>query len=130
MKSHTIGRETFPVFSSEETGGVWQVQFIWGKKDFRIYISRQSASEGGKSGPVLRTEDGGSLTVTRLEYLNAFEWYTYQGVAGHGLDKEETTWALGAKKRYVELPKGFFDIAVEVACREFGLTRMDKQMAS
>ena len=130
MKSHKIGVNTYSVFSREEEGGVWILQFIWGKKDFRIYLGRENqVGEKEALGPPLRGADGNRVIATRLEYLYAFEWYTYAGVSGHGLDREEVCWERGGKKRYVELPKPFLEIAQEVACMEFGLERTDKQLA-
>ncbi|HKI97238.1 MAG TPA: hypothetical protein VKB51_02070 [bacterium] len=128
MSTHTIGVNTFAIFSKEERGGVWTLQFIWGKKDFRIYLGRSVDGENAKvQGPVLESEEHGRLVVTRLQYLNAFEWYDYQKVSGHGLANEEVCWRAGKSVRYVELPKDFFEIAVELACREFGLKRVDSQ---
>lgn len=130
MDVHTIGNNTFAVFTKEEKGGVWMLQFFWGKKDFRIYLSRQ---KGGKKsnahGTLLRSEKHRDIAVTNLQYLNAFEWYDYQGVAGHGLAYEETRWIKAGKRRYVELPKDFFDLSVELACRVFQLEIQDKKLA-
>lgn len=124
MKTYTIGVETFAIFDKVEKGGVWMLQFIWGKKDFRIYLGRSGDGDNAKlQGPVLQSEAHGEVVVTRLQYLYAFEWYDYQRVAGHGLHYEEVCWRKGKQVRYVELPKDFFDIAVELACREFGLQR-------
>ena len=107
------------------------LQFLWGKKDFRIYLGRNRERPGTEApGPVLRSESHGDLRVTRLQYLNAFEWYDYRKVAGHGLAFEEVCWERGKARRYVELPKDFFETAVELACREFGLQRVDEQAAS
>jgi hypothetical protein len=132
MNTHTIGNQTFAIFSKEEKGGVWMLQFIWGKKDFRLYLGRSSDGDNANlHGPVLRSETGGEAVVTRLQYLNAYEWYDYVKVAGHGLANEEVCWRKGKTLRYVELPRNFFDVAVELACREFGLQRADaRQKAS
>lgn len=130
MDVHKIGNNTFAVFTKEEKGGVWMLQFFWGKKDFRIYLSRQ---KGGKKSntheTLLRSEKHRDIAVTNLQYLNAFEWYDYQGVAGHGLAYEETRWIKAGKRRYVELPKDFFDLSVELACRVFQLEIQDKKLA-
>ena len=132
MNTHTIGNQTFAIFQREEKGGVWMLQFIWGKKDFRIYLGR--SSDGGNAaldGPKLHSEAAGDVVVTRLQYLYAFEWYDYVKVGGHGLANEEVCWRKGKTTRYVELPKNFFDIAVELACLEFGLKPVDpRQKAS
>ncbi len=132
MTTHTIGNNTFAVFSKEEKGGVWMLHFLWGKKDFRIYLGRKADMSGGKPPAtlVLDSEEHGEVLVTRLQYLNAFEWYEFVKIAGHGLAMEEVCWAHGNLRRYVELPKGFRDTAVELACREFGLTRQPAQLAS
>jgi hypothetical protein len=128
MKTHTIGVNTFAIFDKEEKGGVWMLHFIWGKKDFRIYLGRSADGENGKlHGPVLHSEQHGNLVLTRLQYLNAFEWYDYQKVSGHGLANEEVCWRHGKSVHYVELPRDFLDIAVELACREFGLQRAESQ---
>ena len=130
MATHTIGVNTFAIFEKEEKGGVWILHFIWGKKDFKIYLGRKNdGSMTDYHGPVLLSGDKEEVIVSKLQYLNTFEWYDFQGVAGHGLANEEVCWTLGDKKRYVELPKGFHDVAVELACREFGLSRQPWQQA-
>ena len=63
------------------------------------------------------------MQVTGLQYLNNYEWYDYGGLGGHGLAHDEVRWVKGKQKRYVEVPKDFVDIAVGIACREFGLER-------
>lgn len=131
MTTHTLSNNTYAIFNKEEKGGVWMLQFLWGKKDFRIYLGRNMERPGTEApGPVLRSESHGDLRVTRLQYLNAFEWHDYRKVAGHGLAFEEVCWERGKARRYVELPKDFFETAVELACREFGLQRVDEQAAS
>jgi hypothetical protein len=132
MKTHTIGNNTFAIFNREEKGGVWLLQFIWGKKDFRLYLGRSADGDNAKlKGPVLHSDTHGDLVVTRLQYLNAFEWYDYDKVSGHGLASEDVCWRKGKTLHYVELPRDFLEIAVELACLEFGLRRMDdKQKAS
>jgi hypothetical protein len=128
MKTYTIGIDTFAIFNKEEKGGVWMLQFIWGKKDFRIYLGRSTDGENAKlEAPVLESGVHGKLVVTRLQYLYAFEWYDYQKVSGHGLAREEVCWRKGKAVRYVELPRDFFDTALELACREFGLQRVPAQ---
>ena len=128
MVTHTIGVNTFAIFEKEEKGGVWTLHFIWGKKDFKIYLGRKhNGAKPEYHGPVLLTDNNEEVIVSKLQYLNTFEWYDFQRVAGHGLAYEEVCWTLGAIKRYVELPKGFHDVAVELACREFGLERQPPQ---
>lgn len=120
--THRIGINNFHIWDKQVKGGVWMLYYIWGKKDFRLYLGRRSDYQHEQPpGPVLVADDGTELVVTRLQYLNNFEWYDYQGVVGHGLSYEETRWRLGKRVRYVELPKDFFDTAVELGCREFGL---------
>ena len=48
MKNHTAGGNTFGIFDKEEKGGVGMLHFIWGKKDFRIYLGRSADGENGK----------------------------------------------------------------------------------
>ena len=122
MKSHQFDTETFFVFDTRQEGDTWMVQFIWGKKDFRIHLRPASGGDSGALAEV-QAPDGRALQVTALQYLNNFEWHDYDGLAGHGLHHEEVRWKHGKQKRYVELPKDFFDIAVAIACREFGLER-------
>lgn len=132
MTTHKIGNNTFTVFSKEEKGGVWLLHFLWGKKDFRLYLGRKADMGTAElpASPTLESEAQGEVLVTQLQYLNAFEWYDFVKIAGHGLAMEEVCWARGKLRRYVELPKGFQEIAVELACREFGLTRHSAQKAS
>ena len=128
MNTHSLGNDTFAIFSKEAKGGVWVLQFIWGKKDFRLYLGRSADGENAQlTGPALQAEDGSQVVVTRLRYLYAFEWYDYHKVAGHGLAREEVCWRKGKTVRYVELPRDFFETAVELACREFGLRRGSPQ---
>ena len=130
MDVHTIDNNTFAVFAKEEKGGVWMLQYFWGKKDFRIYLSRQKGGKkSNKPGPLLHSEKHGDVGVTNLQYLNAFEWHDYQGVAGHGLANEETCWVKAGKRRYVELPKDFYNLSVELACRVFELENQSNTMA-
>lgn len=130
MVTHTIGVNTFAIFEKEQKGGVWMVHFLWGKKDFRIYLGRKiDGAHQNYDGPILFSPEKEVVTVTKLQYLNSFEWYDFLKVAGHGLANEEVCWTLGKQRRYVELPKGFFDIAVALACLEFGLERQPQQVA-
>jgi hypothetical protein len=130
MKTHVIDNNTYAIFEKSDKGGVWMVHFIWGKKDFRLFVGRRSDLQSADGhGPVLNAEEVGEVVVTRLQYLNAFEWYDYEGVAGHGLSREEVRWSKGKTRRYVELPRDFFDRAVELACREFGFTRQQGKKA-
>ena len=129
MTRHTIGNESYAIFQKLEKGRVWMLQFLWGKKDFRIYLGDKSESTGIQH-VELTGENSGVLVVTRLEYLNNFEWFQFDGVSGHGIAKEEIRWKRESQQRYLELPKGFFDAAVEMACREFKLQRSGERKAS
>ena len=124
MKTHKLGIESFHVFEAAREGERWMVQFIWGKKDFRVYLDKaDSAASSSGHPPVLKIPDDGEMVVSKLQYLNNFEWYDYEKVSGHGLAFEEVRWCKGKTRRYLELPKDFFNIAVEIACREFDLQR-------
>jgi hypothetical protein len=127
VKTYAIGNQTFAIFESSEKGGVWMIQFIWGKKDFRIYLGRAGSTAVGPA--QLATAAGESAVVTRLQYLNEFEWYEYVRVGDHGLASEKVQFRRNTTLRYVELPKDFYDIAVELACREFGIKRKDRKHA-
>ena len=124
MKTHKLGIESFHIFEAARKGEHWMVQFIWGKKDFRVYLDKADAvASSSNHPPVLKIPDDGEMVVSKLQYLNNFEWYDYEKVSGHGLAFEEVRWIRGKTKRYLELPKDFFNIAVEIACREFDLER-------
>ena len=126
MKTHKLNNETYAIFQTTEKGGLWMVHFIWGKKDFRIYLERHPpGSPPPARGPVLHSERTGPVRVERLQYLYNFEWYDYDRLGGHGLNHDEVRWKRGGETRYVELPKDFFDAAVYVACQEFGLERQE-----
>jgi hypothetical protein len=127
VKTHTLGTQTFAIFDKSDKGGVWSIQFIWGKKDFRIYLGRAGSVSVGPAR--LKTGSGEEAVVTRLQYLYNFEWHEFAGVADHGLASEKVRFGRDKVSRYVELPKNFYDIAVEICCREFGLTRQDRQRA-
>ena len=127
MKTHTIGNQTFAIFETSDKGGVWMIQFIWGKKDFRIYLGRGGSASVGPAR--LATAAKEEAVVTRLQYLNNFEWSEFVRVADHGLASEKVQFRKDNAIRYVELPKDFYDIAVELACREFGMTRKDRKRA-
>ena len=100
------------------------VQFIWGKKDFRIYLQPAGGTPpANESFPIVRSAAGDEVQVTGFQYLNNYEWCNYDAVAGHGLANEEVRWLQRNRKHYVELPKDFMEIAVDIACREFGLER-------
>ena len=122
MKTHRFDIENFFVFETRQEGDAWMVQFMWGKKDFRVNL-RPDGSTGTAALARVQAPDGRALQVTALQYLNNFEWYDYDGVSGHGLRHDEVRWKRGKQKRYVELPKDFFDTAVSIACKEFSLER-------
>ena len=127
VKTHTIGTQTFAIFDRWEKGGVWMIQFIWGKKDFRIYLGRAGSVSVGPAR--LATASGAEAVVTRLQYLYDFEWHEFVRVADHGLASEKVQFRFNHAAHYVELPKDFYDIGVEICCREFGLTRLDRKHA-
>lgn len=127
MKTYTIGNQVFAIFESSDKGGVWMVQFIWGKKDFRVYLSRKSTAASHLEHAAMRTETGEELVVGRLQYLYNFEWFDYVKVADHGLANEKILFRKEKNSRYVELPKDFYDIAVELACLVFSLERTDRK---
>lgn len=126
MKSHRFDNETFFVFETRQDHDQWMVQFIWGKKDFRIHLrpgAGSSAHAASHGLPAIASPTGDPVQVSALQYLNNYEWYDYDGISGHGLSHEEVRWKRGKVKRYVELPKDFVEIAVAIASREFGLER-------
>ncbi len=127
MKTHTIGNQVFAVFDRSDKGGIWMVQFIWGKKDFRIYLSRRNTTSHTIGHAVLKSGGGEDLVVGRLQYLYNFDWYDFDKVADHGLASEKLLFRKERDSRYVELPKDFYDIAVAITCLEFGLDRTDKK---
>ena len=127
MKTHTIGNQVFAVFETSDKGGIWMAQFIWGKKDFRLYMSRRTTASNTIGHALVKTGSGEELVVSRLQYLYNFEWYDFVKVADHGLASEKVLFHKNRDSRYVELPKDFYDIALEIACREFGLERTDRQ---
>jgi hypothetical protein len=127
VKTHTLGTQTFAIFDTSEKGGTRLVHFLWGKKDFRITLGRRTAS-GGALGPAeLETASGSEVAVTRLQYLYEFDWFDYVAVADHGLASEKVRFRKEKIQRYVELPKDFYDLAVEIACRELDLKRTDRK---
>ncbi|MDH4247334.1 MAG: hypothetical protein OEW39_05915 [Deltaproteobacteria bacterium] len=129
LTRHTIENESYAIFQKTEKGRVWMLQFLWGKKDFRVFLGDKNEATGIL--PIeLTSESRGSLVVVRLEYLNAFEWFQFDGVTGHGIAKEEIRWKRDRQTRYLELPKNFSEVAVELACREFGLQRAGQRKAS
>jgi hypothetical protein len=123
VKTHVFGNQTFAIFNASEQEGVWMVQFIWGKKDFRIYLGGAGSVAGGPARLAAKAKE--DLVVTRLQYLYNFDWYEFVRVADHGLASEKVLFKKDAQTRYAELPKEFYDIAVEIACDEFSLTRKD-----
>jgi hypothetical protein len=124
MRCHRFENENFFVFDSRQERDQWMVQFVWGKKDFRIHLRPAARTPSGDHRlPAVQSPTGETIQVSALQYLNHYEWYDFDGVSGHGLSHEEVRWKRGKARRYVELPKDFLDIAVGIACREFGLER-------
>jgi hypothetical protein len=127
VKTHTVGNQTFAIFNKSDEGGVWEIQFIWGKKDFRIYLGRGGSAAVGPARLATATRE--AAVVTRLQYLYNFEWHEFVRVADHGLASEKVQFRKDGTVRYVELPKDFYDIAVELCCREFAMKRQDRKHA-
>jgi hypothetical protein len=124
VKTHTIGTDSYAIFDKSDKGSLLMLHFIWGKKDFRIFLERKNASSGkGAHQAVLHSKSSGEYLLSRLQYLYEFEWCDYDRVSGHGLSREEVRWQQGSAAHYVELPQHFYEVAVELACREFGLKR-------
>ena len=124
METHTIGIENFLVFEKWDKESLLLVHFIWGKKDFRFYLARNNSGASPKETPaVLVSESGREFVFSRLQYLYNFEWYDFDKVSGHGLAHDEVRWKKGKSIRYVELPKDFLEVALEIAAREFALKR-------
>lgn len=130
QSTHHIDTNTFAIFDKRREGEERLLQFIWGKKDFRAYLAPKGRAQALPHTPVLYSEASGELVLTRLQYLNAYEWYDYDRVAGHGLALEEIRWRRGNTRRYLELPRNFLDIAVELCCREFDLERREEASAA
>ncbi len=120
----TIGIQNFSIFSTSQQQGLWRLHFIWGKKDFCLFLQPQESVRQSNSLAVLGNNDKLLLTVTRLQYLRGFQWYDYHKVSLHNLAYEEICWKLEGLKHYVELPKDFLDMAIELACRAFDLRRI------
>ncbi len=124
MNSHTIGNDTYGIFERTDKGSLLMLHFLWGKKDFRIFLERKAASSGkGAQLPLFRSKSSGEYVLSRLQYLYEYEWYDYDRVDGHGLAREEVRWKHGNAVRYVELPQHFFEVSAELAAREFALKR-------
>ena len=93
VKIHKIGNESFSIFDSSREGEKMMVQFIWGKKDFRIYLQPAGGTPpANESFPIVRSAAGDEVQVTGFQYLNNYEWCNYDAVAGHGLANEEVRW--------------------------------------
>ena len=127
MKTKAIGTDTYSIFEKSEKGNLLMLHFLWGKKDFRIFLEpAKTASGDKKTHTVLLKEGSSEIVLTRLQYLYQYEWYEYQKVSGHGLAHDEIQWIKGSALRYLELPQHFYEVAVELACREFKLIRKKK----
>jgi hypothetical protein len=127
VKTHRIGNQVFGVHETSDKGGIWLAHFIWGKKDFRIYLSRKATAPGTVGPALLRSPADGDLVASKLQHLYNFDWYDFVKVADHGLASEKVLFRMDKVARYVELPKDFYDIAVEIACREFSMERQDRK---
>ncbi len=123
MKTHTIGTDTFAIFEKSEKGGLLTLQFIWGKKDFRMFLERRTSSAAVKGHQAVLRSKSGEYLLSRMEYLYEFEWYQFDKVSDHGLAHDEVRWTKNRAVRYVELPQHFYEVATQLACLEFGLTQ-------
>lgn len=121
MNTHMIGTDTYAIFEKMEKGNLLMLHFIWGKKDFRLFLERPRTTGGDGSKTILTSAAAGEFALTRLQYLYNYEWYEYSEVSGHGLVHDEVRWGMGQSVRYLELPPQFREAAVELACREFAL---------
>ena len=128
MKQYTRRLQNYAIFKAETMGGVWMLHFIWGKKDFRLYLQEAQPSLPLLFGRQLTTVDHKVLQMTRFQYLYNFTWWEYQGVKGHGLALEEVRWINAERQnRYLEVPKDFLECAMEMACHEFNLALIPEQ---
>ena len=123
MDTHSIGTDTFAIFGKSEKGGLLTLQFIWGKKDFRVFLERKHPNALVKGNQAVLRSKKGEYILTRLQYLYEFEWYDFDKVSGHGLAHDEVRWKKDGTVRYVELPQHFYEIVARLASLEFGLTR-------
>ena len=124
VDTHTIETDTFAIFEKSEKGNLLMVYFIWGKKDFRIFLEKKgSVGSSDSASPEIHSSKSGTYQLARLEYLFQYEWYTYDKVAGHGLAHDEVRWIKGGAARYLELPSHFLEKALELVCREFNMKR-------
>ncbi len=124
VKTHTIGTDSFGIFETVNKTSLLMTHFIWGKKDFRIFLERKGTAAGTSADrAAFRSKSDGDYFLSRLQYLFEFEWYDFDGVCGHGLAHDEVRWKKGGTSRYVELPQHFFEVAAEIACRDFQLQR-------
>ncbi len=130
MPIQTIGIHNFTIFDTSQQQGLWRLHFIWGKKDFRLFLQPLESVRQSHKLALLKNADGQIFKATRLQYLHIFQWYNYDGVSVHNLALEETRWRLDHLKLYVEIPKDFLDMAVELVCREFHLRRVSMETES
>ena len=131
MNTHIFGTNTFAIFEKKSSGDSASLQFIWGKKDFKIFLNPASnVSKPVEHTPKLLNPKKVAWVVRNLQFLNQFEWYDYVKVAGHGLDNEEVLWRNGRRKHYVDLPKRFLKTAVELAILEFDLKKVHTEVAA
>lgn len=122
MKTHTIERESYHIFKKSEAEKMMGLYFIWGKKDFRMYL--EPWTEGREENFRVKTEEGTMYSVSCLEYLYNYEWYAHSGLSGHGLGREENVFQHKDNYRHLETPLHFKQVALELVCREFGLEKV------
>ena len=123
VNTYTLGTDTYAIFDRQDKGNLLMLHFLWGKKDFRVFLERKGAAEMKLPEIEMTSAQSGEFVVTRLQYLFEYEWYDYAGLGGHGLAHDEVRWKHDGKTRYLELPLHFLDRAVELVAMEFSLSR-------
>ncbi len=126
MNTHKIGTDTYAVFKKSENESLLMVHLIWGKKDFRLFLERPKNASSTHNPPlIMLSESGQKYKLSRLQYLYDFEWYEFEKVSGHGLAHDEIKWRKGKEIRYLELPKDFVEVTMQIAALEFGMESKD-----
>ena len=123
MKTHTLETDSYAIFDRQDKGNLLMLHFLWGKKDFRVFLEREGSSVAKVPRVILESQESGEYLVTRLQYMFEYEWYDYAGLGGHGLAHDEVRWQLERRTRYLELPQHFFERSVDLVCIEFSLRR-------
>ncbi len=128
MNTTTIGTDTYATFEKSDKGNLMMLHFLWGKKDFRLFLEKKKNVSGEGVGNTVLKSPAGEYVMTRLQYLNQFEWYDYDKVTGHGLAHDEVRWLLGKEARFVELPQHFLEVVMDLSCKEFNLKRLARKV--